>query len=53
MKELDGNASVSVDNSSDFTELLAPQKGRVAMYDLVDSINQDRDIKKHLYYIYL
>lgn len=46
IKELGSNDSLSVDNSSDLMEFLTPQKGGVAIYNLVDSINRDRDIKK-------
>lgn len=49
IKELGSNDSLSVDNSSDLMEFLTPQKGGVAIYNLVDSINRDRDIKKNLY----
>ena len=45
MKKFGGKEHFSVDNSSDLMESLIPLKGGVAMYDLVDSINQDRDIK--------
>lgn len=45
MKKFGGKEHFSVDNSSDLMESLIPLKGGVAMYNLVDSINQDRDIK--------